>query len=166
MASRNVDKGREAENAVAAFLSLHGFPHVERRTKRGGYVDLDGVLVPADAGDLTGIPGVVVQVKWSPYKPLEHDLRRTEEQRRVGRADVGLLVRKRKGVGLARAGEWDAYLPEWALAYLLTGTSYAEPANPTQHGIPSPWHTDLATAAALIRRAGYGARTPELETVR
>lgn len=150
-----MDKGREAESAVAAFLSLHGFPHVERRAKRGGYVDVGGTLVPADAGDLTGIPGVVVQVKWSPYKPLAEDMRRTEEQRRAGRADIGLLVRKRKGVGLARAGEWDAYLPEWAVAYLIGGLSYIHEAPPAT--VNSPWHTDLATAAALIRRAGYGA---------
>lgn len=165
MGSRNVDKGREAENAVAAFLSLRGFPHVERRTKRGGYVDLDGVLVPADAGDLTGIPGVVIQVKWSPYKPLAEDMRRTEEQRRAGRADIGLLVRKRKGVGLARAAEWDAYLPEWAVSYLLRGESFVHPAaDRSRHQSPW-WHTELATAADLIRRAGYGA-TPELETAR
>lgn len=166
MSNRNVDKGREAENAVAAYLSLHGFPHAERRTKRGGYVDLDGVLVPADAGDLTGIPGVVVQVKWSPYKPLAHDMRRTEEQRRVGRADVGLLVRKRKGVGLARAGEWDAYLPEWAVSYLLRGESYTHPAAERARPQSPWWHTDLATAAALICRAGYGVPTRDLETVR
>lgn len=180
-----MDKGREAENAVAAFLSLHGFPHAERRTKRGGMVPLlcecRGVvpdcedchgtaqrLVPADAGDLTGIPGVVIQVKWSPYKPLAHDMRRTEEQRRVGRADVGLLVRKRKGVGLTRAGEWDAYLPEWAMAYLLSGDSYHAPAPtvPTAGPQWGTWHTDLATAAALICRAGYGVPTRDLETVR
>ena len=184
MANRNVDKGREAENAVATFLQGAGFPHTERRAKRGGTVTVDcggcggsgnisdapgcpdcygagTIAVPADAGDLTGIPGVVIQVKWSPYQPLAESLRRTEEQRRAGRADVGLLVVKRKAVGLARAAEWDAYLPQWALEYLLSGASYHEPApGPTDTAV---WHTDLATAARLIRRAGYGART--LETV-
>lgn len=158
-----MDKGREAENAVATFLQGVGFPHTERRTKRGGYVDMDGALIPADAGDLTGIPGVVIQVKWSPYKPLAEDMRRTEEQRRAGRADIGLLVRKRKGVGLNRAAEWDAYLPEWAVAYLIAGQSYHLPAVsiPEANAV---WHTDLATAARLIARAGYGAKT--LETAR
>jgi hypothetical protein len=187
MASRNVDKGREAENAVAAYLSLHGFPHAERRAKRGGYVDVDcggcggsgnisdapgcpdcygagSIPVPADAGDLTGIPGVVIQVKWSPYMPLAEAMRRTEEQRRAGRADVGLLVVKRKAVGLGRAAEWDAYLPEWAVAYLLSGSSYTEGwPGCWPHG-QAVWHTDLATAAALIARAGYGVNNT-LETV-
>lgn len=184
MSSRNVDKGREAENAVASFLQLVGFPHAERRAKRGGLVRIDctacsgtgwsddgspyfctvcdgdcKVSVPADAGDLTGIPGVVIQVKWSGYKPLVEDMRRTEEQRRAGNADVGLLVRKRKAVGMARAGEWDAYLPQWALPWLLVESHhYPSPPDTTDTAV---WHTDLATAARLIRRAGYGARTLE-----
>lgn len=180
MSSRNVDKGREAENAVASFLQGAGFPHCERRAKRGGYVaipcmegcepgadcwrcDGAGALVPADAGDLTGIPGVVIQVKWSGYKPLAEDMRRTDEQRRAGRADIGLLVRKRKGVGLARAGEWGAYLPEWAVAWLLSGASYTEYVTTDAFACnaTATWHTDLATAAALIRRAGYGVNTLE-----
>jgi len=188
VSSRNVDKGREAENAVATFLQGVGFPHAERRSKRGGTVQVEcpacrgagsypviyseGVLrsacgecddgmatVPADAGDLTGIPGVVIQVKWSGYKPLAEDMRRTEEQRRAGRADVGLLVRKRKAVGMARAGEWDAYLPQWALPWLLVESRhYPSPPDTTDTAV---WHTDLATAARLIARAGYGARTLE-----
>jgi hypothetical protein len=183
VANRNVDKGREAENAVARVLQAHGMPHAERRTKRGGTVtlpcpDCDGHVprdelpcmtcgglgatdVPADAGDITGIPGVVVQVKWSPYKPLAEDMRRTDEQRRVANADVGLLVRKRPRVGLARAGEWDAYLPQWAVAYLMQ--TYA----PHAAGA-AVWGTDLATAARLLAGAGYGTpnrhETQETET--
>lgn len=152
MSSRNVDKGREAENAAAQVLREEGMPHAERRTKRGGTVTLpDGTEVPADAGDLTGVPGVAVQVKWSPYKPLAADMLRTEQQRQVARADVGLLVRKRKGVGLARAGEWDAYLPQWAVAALLQ-------ADPAAHYVDTDavWHTDLRTAARLLAAAGYG----------
>lgn len=179
MANRNVDKGREAENAVAKVLQDHGMTHAERRAKRGGTVLLDCaecqgtghdyvrnvngghapcdgrgyVRVPADAGDLTGVPGVVVQVKWSGYKSLAADMLRTEQQRRVAGADVGLLVRKRQGVGCGRAGEWDAYLPQRAVAWLMHA---AEPVNggPLRH--EAVWHTDLDTAAALLATAGYG----------
>lgn len=151
MANRNVDKGREAENAVCRVLRAHGMPHAERRAKRGGTVELpDGTEVPADAGDVTGIPGVVVQVKWSGYKPLAEDMRRTDEQRRTVGAEVGLLVRKRPRVGCARAGEWDAYLRADQLAELLGGWVTA---------VPDPdavWHTDLDTAARVIATAGYG----------
>lgn len=174
MANRNVDKGREAENAVAAVLRAHGMLHAERRAKRGGTVELtcsecrgvdaicylcDGigtVLVPADAGDLTGVPGVVVQVKWSGYKPLTEDMRRTDEQRRVAGADVGLLVRKRKGVGVTRAGEWDAYLPTGAVWRLLAATSGQPIVSIENDGPPGIWHTDLANVARLLSAAGYG----------
>lgn len=154
MANRNVDKGREAENAVAKVLQAHGMLHAERRTKRGGTVLLDGVPVPADAGDLTGMPGVVVQVKWSGYKPLAHDMLRTDQQRRVARADVGLLVRKRPGVGCARAGEWDAYLPTAQVQDLLGSTLSLG------HLAGRIWHTDLDTAASLLAHAGYGTPVP------
>lgn len=169
MPNRNVDKGREAENAVARVLREAGMPHAERRTKRGGTAklpcDCRGGLpgctfcggsgrqvVPADAGDLTGVPGVVVQVKWSGYKPLAEDMRRTDEQRRVAGADVGLLVRKRKGVGCARADEWDAYLPQWQLAELLSiwqgPTVTPDPA--ARPLAERPWRADLRTAAQLL----------------
>lgn len=151
MANRNVDKGREAENATARVLQAAGCPHAERRAKRGGMVRLaSGDVVPADAGDITGVPGVVVQVKWSPYRPLHHDLARTEEQRQVIGADVGLLVRKRHRVGLERAAEWDAYLPMGQLAYLLDAQA------PMPELAGRVWHTDLWTAARTIALGGYG----------
>lgn len=150
MANRNVDKGREAENAVAAVLWAYGMEHAERRSKRGGTVELDGELVPADAGDITGVHDLVVQVKWSGYAPLAQDMRRTDEQRRVAGASVGLLVRKRKGVGCARAGEWDAYLPAGQVAELLEA---GEPMPPSwEHW---PIHMPLQAAAELLAHAGY-----------
>jgi hypothetical protein len=176
MSNRNVDKGREAENAVAAVFRAHGMPHAERRAKRGGTVAIlcpecgvvgltrcatcggrGDVLVPADAGDLTGVPGVVVQVKWSGYAPLATDMRRTDEQRLAAGAAVGLLVRKRPGVGCARAAEWDAYLPGWAVLALLSNTG-ADTSWPRDSTVDpySVWHTDLETAVRVLASAGYG----------
>lgn len=159
MSSRNVDKGREAENAAAAVFAANGMPHAERRSKRGGYMDLeDGRRIHRDAGDLTGIPGVVVQVKWSGYAPLAKDMEATETQRQAAGADVGLLVRKRKGVGCGRAGEWDAYLPLWQLSNLLDGArevwgGMAAMYLPDAHATV---HMDLLTAVRLLAAAGYG----------
>jgi hypothetical protein len=158
MSNRNVDKGREAENAVAAVFRAHGMPGAERRAKRGGHVDLeDGRRVHADAGDLAGIPGVVVQVKWSGYAPLAKDMVATEQQRLAASADVGLLVRKRKGVGCARAAEWDAYLPGWAVLALLSNygadTSWPRESTADPYAV---WHTDLETAVRVLASAGYG----------
>lgn len=158
MANRNVDKGREAENAVAAVFQRLGMPHAERRAKRGGYMDLpDGQRVHRDAGDLAGIPGVVVQVKWSGYAPLAKDMQATEQQRQAAGASIGLLVRKRKGVGCARAGEWDAYLPTWAVVTLLA----PECAWPLGSSVDpyAVWHVDLETAVRVLASAGYGTPT-------
>lgn len=180
MSARNVAKGREAENAVAAVLRAAGMPYAERRAKRGGMVAVDcascggcghhsmagpdcgecggigAVQVPADAGDITGIPGVVVQVKWSGYRPLAVDMQRTEEQRQAAGADVGVLVRKRPGVGLARAAEWDAYLPTWQVAQLLGVTEQAA----LQTVRNDVWRTNLESVARLLAHAGYGVPIP------
>ena len=156
MANRNVDKGREAENAVAVVFQRLGMPGAERRAKRGGYMDLpDGQRVHRDAGDLAGIPGVVVQVKWSGYAPLAKDMLATERQRQAAGAAIGLLVRKRKGVGCARAGEWDAYLPAWALWSLW------EWVPPTDNAMDpyAVWSTDLENAVRALASAGYGTPT-------
>lgn len=158
MSNRNVDKGREAENAVAAVFQRLGMPGAERRAKRGGYMDLpDGQRVHRDAGDLAGIPGVVVQVKWSGYAPLLKDMLATDLQRQAAGAAIGLLVRKRPGVGLARAGEWDAYLPTWAVVDLLA----PEAAWPVGSAVDpyAVWHTDLETAVRALASAGYGTPT-------
>lgn len=164
--SRNADKGRSAESAAASVFVQAGLPGVERRAKRGGFTEVEcwacggggwgykgecaecnGTgerVVHRDAGDLAGIPGVVVQVKWSPYASLTKDLAATEDQRLAGGAQIGLLVRKRKGVGLSRAPEWDAYLPMWQLQTLLgSPVSLDDMARRV-------WHTDLWTVARLV----------------
>ncbi len=51
--SRQRAKGTRWESAIVAYLRGQGFPHAERRALTG----------TADRGDLTGIPGVVVEAK-------------------------------------------------------------------------------------------------------
>lgn len=51
--TRPRDIGTRAETAVVRVLRDHGFPHAERRALRGSQ----------DAGDITGTPGVVWEVK-------------------------------------------------------------------------------------------------------
>ena len=45
--------GTSWETAIKAFLIEQGWPHVERRARTGG----------KDQGDLTGIPGLVIEAK-------------------------------------------------------------------------------------------------------
>lgn len=49
----NKRKGREWENAVALVAQATGFPHAERRVKKGRY----------DEGDITGMAHVVLECK-------------------------------------------------------------------------------------------------------
>lgn len=51
--SASKEKGTKAETAVVEYLRGQGFPHAERRALHG----------TGDQGDITGIPGVMLEVK-------------------------------------------------------------------------------------------------------
>lgn len=53
MTNRSKARGTAWETAVVRYLNDHGFPHVERRSLRGG----------RDRGDIAGIPGLVLECK-------------------------------------------------------------------------------------------------------
>ena len=100
--------GTQAETLVTRFLQENGFGTAERRALHGTY----------DLGDITGIPGVVVEVKSGHAAETASDglinawLAETEAERKNAKADIGVLVVKRKGKGSAGdwwAIEWDAF---------------------------------------------------------
>ena len=88
--------GTAAETAVVNYLRANGFPHVERRRLRGA----------KDAGDLAGIPGVLVEVKGGDQARNASDnkvdgwLDAAWEKARARRDDLAFLVvaRPRKNV--------------------------------------------------------------------
>lgn len=51
--SKSRDRGTRWESAIVGYLQEHGFPYAERRA-------LAGAL---DKGDVTGVPGVMVEAK-------------------------------------------------------------------------------------------------------
>ena len=97
--------GTQAETLVVRYLQANGFGTAERRALHGTY----------DLGDITGIPGVVIEVKSGHAAETASDglinawLAETETERRNADADIGVLVVKRKGKG--SAGDWWAI--EW-----------------------------------------------------
>jgi hypothetical protein len=101
--SKNI--GTAAETLVTRYLQENGFGTAERRALHGTY----------DLGDITGIPGVVIEVKSGHAAETASDglinswLAETETERKNAKADVGVLVVKRKGKG--NAGDWWAI--EW-----------------------------------------------------
>ncbi|MFJ2029457.1 hypothetical protein [Streptosporangium sp. NPDC087985] len=138
--ARPKDIGTAAETAVVKALRAHGFPHAERRALAGTY----------DLGDITGCPGIVWEVKGGEAAKSASDgqiaswLVETETERVNARADVGVLVVQRRGVGPRNAHRWWAILPA---SYIFPTLSADE---------DFPIRTLLSSACYILRRAGYG----------
>lgn len=85
--NRSKAKGTSAETAVVRFLRTIGFAQAERRT-------LNGIL---DRGDITGIPGVVIEVKNCARQELAAWVAEAERERDNDRASLGVVWHKRRG---------------------------------------------------------------------
>ncbi len=135
--------GTAAESAVVRAITPY-FPRAERRQLRG-------VL---DAGDITGTPGVAWSVKGGRAAENASDgdveawLERLEAMRVNAKADVGVLVMKRKGIGYANAGRWWAVMP----VRVVIGKTYS--------GVfpQRPVRLLLSGACELLADAGYCSR--------
>lgn len=125
--SRSKEIGTAAETAVVRWFQANGFPHAKRITLHGA----------KDIGDVhlgDGIP-VVVEVKAGKAAEAASDgqLRAWLRELRVevenayeatGEGRYGVLVVKRRGVGITQVGRWWAitpleggdYLVRWLLA--------------------------------------------------
>jgi hypothetical protein len=130
--------GLETEQMVARYLRGRGMAGVERAV-RTGYRAAGRQL--ADAGDLTGLPGVCVQVKsLRPATEAERHTRlwlaETEQQRAASGASVGLLVVRRWGT--VDVGRW------WCFLYLRDLLGMAD--GYSGHLLPS-----LAVTVAPVR---------------
>lgn len=105
--SASKQKGTAAETAVVRYLQANGFPHVERRA-------LAGVN---DRGDISGIPGVVLEVKNCKRIELAGWLDELEAEMTNAGAYIGAVVHKRRGT--TDPGKWFATLPFSVLVDLL-----------------------------------------------
>jgi hypothetical protein len=91
-------RGRETENMVVGYLNDHGYPHAERRRLKGS----------ADQGDITGIPGVVIEVKGDRSNRIREWKAETKvEAANAGAAFSVLVVR----VQHKPVEDWDWYIP-------------------------------------------------------
>jgi hypothetical protein len=107
--SKSKQKGTLAETAVADFLR-QTFPAVERRA-------LAGVI---DKGDLSNVPFSVVEVKNQRSYKIHEWMKETEIERINAGEELGVLVIKPNGVGVANVDKW------WAVVSLDTITSLIE----------------------------------------
>lgn len=158
---RPKDIGTEFTTGVIRYLKDHGYPYAELRNQRGAL----------DQGDITGLgPGLVIECKGGHAAEAASDaqivawLRETEVERQNAKADVGVLVTKRKGYGRANAGLWWAHMNAETLktlmgqdAYLISAT---DPASVRKISlalaVDFPIRLHLRDAVTLLRSAGYG----------
>lgn len=139
MTNKSKGIGTAAESAVVRYLLASGFPHAERRALHG----------KLDQGDITGTPGLCIEVKAgemakSLYPQLLTEwIKETEVERINSRANVGLLVIQRRGFGMTRVGYW------WA----VLSSSVCMPSDIDPHDFLM---MELSTAIHTLRGLGYG----------
>ena len=144
--TRPRDIGTRAESAVVRYLQPNGFAHAERRSLRGAL----------DAGDITGTPGICWEVKGGEAAKTASDLTITGWMAELAsetvnaKADVGVLVVQRRGVGPSNAGRWWAYMPAFQVADLVVSEFLVA------SEMDFPVRMLLADAVTLLRAAGYG----------
>jgi len=151
--SRAKDVGTRAETAIVRWARENGFPGADRGPLRGS----------KDQGDVLLCPGIIVESKAHKSaasgqpapKQLFTWLMETDVEAEHAGADFALLVVKRSGT--TDAGKWWCYMRigEWLR---LAGAHLPLP-DPSQ-----PVCMSLASAAAVLRSAGYGT-APEGETL-
>ncbi|MFI7468199.1 hypothetical protein [Nonomuraea sp. NPDC049646] len=140
-------RGTAAETAVVRAIRPLGFPHAERRALAGTH----------DLGDIVGTPGICWEVKGGDAARLASDgqiaawMVETETERINSRADVGILVVQRKGVGAANAHRWWAHLPLRQVAELANGHALTD-----AYTADLPVRMLLGDLCTLLRDAGYG----------
>lgn len=150
--SRSKQIGTEGETAVVRFLADNGWPHAERRALRG----------TNDYGDVTGTPALCWEVKAGHAAEAcqDADLRQwqdqTDAETKHSRADLGILVIKRKGKGTPNVGQWWAWMRVEDLAGLLLPDTQVDEAAPTA------WvRMTLKEAVRFLHWAGYGTPTEQ-----
>ncbi len=153
---RSLTVGKQTEQMVARYLRSRGLAGVERAVRTGFST---GERSVADAGDLTGWPGVCVQVKsLRPANAAERQTRtwlaETEQQRAASGASVGLLVVRRWGT--TDVGEWWSFLQLRDLLALSDGTS-------TLHTTTEPVRLELAGLVDLMQTWGWAPCPAPLE---
>ena len=107
--SESKRKGTLAETAVVSFLRTAGFPYAERLALQGS----------KDRGDVTGIPGVVIEVKNEQAYQFSGWLQEATVEGENAGADFSLVVAKPRLVGVTRVGEWMAMMRLGDYARLL-----------------------------------------------
>ena len=98
MSSKSKAKGSAAERAVVAYLK-QWYPYADRR--------LAGATL--DKGDISGIPGVTIEIKNHSRIDLAGWIAELETEMANDKAWTGTVIHKRKGK--SDVGQWYATMP-------------------------------------------------------
>lgn len=155
MSAKSVNVGKDTEQRTARYLRERGLAGVERSV-RTGFRTTDREV--PDAGDLTGWPGVCVQVKsLRPANRAETQTRtwlaELEQQRRQSGASVGLLVVRRWGT--LDVGSWWCFL----LARDLFGMADGHSATALRQ--LAPVRLELSDVVSMMQTWGWAPAQPE-----
>lgn len=146
MVNRPKAVGTAAETALVRWLRANGWPAAERRALRGTH----------DAGDVTGTPGICWETKAGEAAHRMSDatcdgwMRDTETERCNARADIGILVLRRKGKSCP--GDWWAYVWVRDLASLVDHGELPGINTPSDF----PVRARVRDIAGRLHAAGYG----------
>ena len=99
MSSKSKRKGSQAERDVVAWLKANGYKYADRR--------LAGASL--DKGDISGVPGVTIEIKNHAKMDLAGWTAELEIEMKNDGAWTGTVLHKRKGKG--DVGEWYATMP-------------------------------------------------------
>jgi hypothetical protein len=113
--SREKAKGSAAERAVVEYLRGQGFPHAERRIAGSS----------ADRGDISGVVGVVVEVKNQARTELGEWLTGVRLKVANAGAVLGFCWHKRRGKG--SPGDWYVTMDGATAVALLRSAGYGDP---------------------------------------
>lgn len=138
MVNKPKQKGTAAESAVVSFLRTAGFPYAERLALQGG----------KDRGDITGVPGIVFEVKAVQEYAFSAWLTEARVERDNAGADFGMVIAKPRLVGTGKTGQWYALM--YSFDYLAL---VSEAVKKTQKDIPI-WKRDMSgsSISTLIGR--------------
>jgi Holliday junction resolvase len=105
VANCNRDRGTAWETSIVRLLQAYGWPLAERRPRSGAH----------DKGDVTGIPGVVIEAKNEKRVSLAEYINETETEKTNADAALGVCWIKRRG----KSSAGDGYV-------IMTGQQFVE----------------------------------------
>ena len=105
-------KGRATETQAVEWLRANGYPYAERRRLAGA----------EDQGDITGMPGICVEVKSAAaWKPVQW-LRETRAEMENSHSPVGFVMARPKGG--TNVDDWVIMMHPDTLLSLLTDAGW------------------------------------------